>query len=183
MIKGFLYILLATLLFNSVETKAQRNLIVNGGFEDGLTSWGYGNAKISGFIRNSGENSLALVSFAKGKWEGADQKVKLPKNAKAILVTGFGKTDGVEPGDNSWNTAVVILEFINGEQKVGEGTVLMQKIGTEDWMPFKKAMKIPEHATGFRVIIALSEASGTFFVDDLSAKIIPQEDLDNDKPH
>lgn len=174
--------LLATLLIIVTEANAQKNLVVNGGFEDGLNNWASGNAKVSTFIRNSGENSLALVSFVKGKWEGIDQRVKLPKSTKAIVLAGFSKADGVEAGDNNWNTAVVLVEFTNGDQKIGEGTVLVQKTGSENWSPFKKALKVPEHATGFRLIVALSEASGTFFVDDLSAKAIPIEEMEKVNP-
>ncbi|KQM69299.1 hypothetical protein ASE74_04620 [Pedobacter sp. Leaf216] len=169
-------------LFSIWHVSAQKNLISNGGFEDGLNSWGAGNAKVSTVIRKSGEASLALVAYVKGKWEGIDQKVKLPKNSKAILVSGFYKMDDVEQGANAWNTAVIILEFTDGDKTLGEGIPLVEKTGTEGWSAFKKNLRVPDLATGFRIMIALSEASGTFFVDDLNVKSISVEDLEKETP-
>lgn len=178
--KKYIYSSLIILLFSINQASAQKNLISNGGFEDGLNSWGAGNAKVSTVIRKSGEASLALVSYVKGKWEGIDQKVKLPKNSKAIVVSGFYKMDEVEQGANTWNTAVIILEFTDGDKKLGEGIPLVEKIGTEDWSAFKKNLRVPDGATSFRIMIALSEASGTLFVDDLNAKVISIEDFEKE---
>ncbi|MFC4212333.1 hypothetical protein ACFOWA_14135 [Pedobacter lithocola] len=160
------------------QVYAQKNLIGNGGFENDLNSWESGNAKLTTVVRKSGGASLALVSYVKGKWEGIDQKVKLPKNTKAISISGFYKIDAVEQGANAWNTAVIILEFTNGDKKIGEGIPLVEKVGTEDWTNFIKKLKVPDESNGFRLMIALSETSGTFFVDDLMAKVISIEDFD-----
>ncbi|MCZ4224857.1 hypothetical protein [Pedobacter rhodius] len=55
---------------------------------------------------------------------------------------------------------------------MGDGIPLIEKTGTEDWTAFRKNLSVPDEATGFRLMIALSEASGTFFIDDLAAKVI-----------
>lgn len=178
--KKYSYFLFVIMLVTVYQARAQKNLISNGGFEDGLNSWGAGNAKVTNIIQKSGEASLALVSYIKGKWQGVDQIVKLPKNSKAVLVTGYYKIDEVEQGANAWNTAVIILEFTKGDQKIGDGIPLVGKTGTENWTSFSKSLKVPLDATGFRLMIALSEASGTFFVDDLSAKIISIEEFDKE---
>ena len=178
--KSYIYSSLIILLFSTYQAAAQKNLISNGGFEDGLNSWGAGNAKVTTVIQKSGEASLALVSYVKGKWEGIDQKVKLPKNSKAIVVSGFYKMDEVEQGANAWNTAVIILEFNKGDAKLGDGILIVEKTGTEDWINFKKNLRVPDEATGFRIMIALSEASGTFFVDDLTAKVISLDDFEKE---
>ncbi|MCZ4224858.1 hypothetical protein [Pedobacter rhodius] len=81
----------ALLALASLQANAQKNLIRNGGFENELESWNAGNAKVSTFVHKSGTASLAIVSYVKGKWEGIDQKVNLPKNTKAISITGFYK--------------------------------------------------------------------------------------------
>lgn len=169
--------LIIYLLFMAFNATAQKNLISNGSFENELSGWS-GNAKISNFIYHSGGASLALVSINKGKWEGVDQKIKLPKNAQAILVAGSCKADGIEAGSNSWNTAVIIVEFFSGDKKIGSGERLAQKTGTENWTAFKKALKVPSEATAFKVIIALSEATGTFFVDNLTAITISPDDIE-----
>lgn len=174
------YSLLILLLFSAYQANAQKNLITNGGFEDGLNGWTEGGTKVSTVIRKSGDASLAIVSYVQGKWQGTDQKVKIPKNAKAIAVSGFCKSDHVEQGNNSWNTALIILEFIDGDKKIGEGIPIVQKTGTEDWNAFRKNFKVPDGATSFRIMIALSEASGTFFVDDLTASTIPIEDFEKE---
>lgn len=161
--KKYFYSSFIILVFSAYQVSAQKNLISNGGFESGLSSWEAGNAKVTTVIQKSGEASLALVSYVKGKWEGVDQKVKLPKNSKAIVVSGFYKMDEVEQGANTWNTAVIILEFTNGDKKLREGIPIVEKTGTEDWIHFKKNLRVPDEATGFRIMIALSEASGTFF--------------------
>lgn len=178
--KKYIYPSLMILLFSTYQVSAQKNLISNGGFEDGLNSWGAGNARVTTIIQKSGEASLALVSYVKGKWEGIDQKVKLPKNSKAIVVAGYYKTDEVEQGANAWNTAVIILEFTNGDKRLGDGISLIEKTGTEDWTSFKKNLRVPDEATGFRLMIALSEASGTFFVDDLTVKAISIDDFEKE---
>jgi hypothetical protein len=169
--KKYIFYSVIILLLNTYSVAAQKNLLSNGGFEDGLNSWGAGNAKVTNMVRKSGEASLALVAYIKGKWEGIDQKVKLAKNSKAIVITGSYKLDEVEQGTNPWNTAVIILAFTAGDKIIGDGIPLVAKTGTADWQSFKKNLRVPDEATGFRLIIALSEASGTFFVDDLSAKV------------
>ncbi len=173
-------LILACCFVLSFNANAQKNLISNGGFEDGLNGWGAGNARIATFIHRSGDASVALVSYLKGKWEGIDQKVKLPKNTKAISFTGFTKTDAVEQGANPWNVAVIIVEFTSGDQKVGDGIPIVEKTGTNDWTAFKKNLKVPEGANGFRLMIALSEASGNFFADDLAAKVLSDEDFEKE---
>lgn len=164
----------------SLHVNAQRNLLRNGGFENELEGWSAGNAKVSTLFRKSGEASLALVSYVKGKWEGIDQKVDLPKNTKAICITGFYKTNDVETGANPWNVAVVILEFTKGGSKVSDGIPVLEKNGNNDWTAIRKNLKVPDDANGFRFMIALSEASGTFFMDDVSVKVITLEDFEKE---
>jgi hypothetical protein len=178
--KKYIFYSIIILLLNTCSVAAQKNLLSNGSFEDGLSNWEAGNAKVTNMVRKSGQVSLALVAYVRGKWEGIDQKVKLPKNSKAIVITGSYKLDEVEQGANAWNTAVIILEFTAGDKKLGDGIPLIEKTGTEDWTSFKKNLRVPDEATGFRLMIALNEASGTFFVDDLNAKVISIDDFEKE---
>jgi hypothetical protein len=162
----------------SFNVRAQKNLLYNGGFENELEGWNAGNAKVTPWMSKSGKAGLAIINFNKDKWEEIDQAVNLPKNTQAIKVSGWVKTDQVEQGKEPWNAALIIVEFTNGTKKIGEGLNVLQQSGSKDWTKVSKVFKVPADAKGVRIMVALGNASGTFFADELMINTLTLEDFE-----
>ena len=162
--------LLLLFFITSVQIIAQKNLISNGDFESELNSWKGNAAIITPWVVKNGKNSCSITAFNKTDWAGIDQTFYFSKKAIYLNINTWVKTDQIEQGKETWNTGLIIIEFIgNGNKKIGEGINICSLTGSQEWTNISKKIVIPDGAKSCRVMIALSYASGSLFVDDISA--------------
>ncbi|MFY7816487.1 MAG: hypothetical protein ACOVRK_15005, partial [Chryseobacterium taeanense] len=83
----------------------------------------------------------------------------------------FAKTKDLKPGKNDWNKGVMIVEFTkDGTAKTGDDQPVFFISDVKDWQKFSKTLAIPTGSKKYRIMLALSEATGTMYVDDIQAK-------------
>ena len=152
---------------------AQKNLIRNGGFELDADSWrGENVLNINPYTKRTGEKGGSIYEYTSPQWKGIDQEFNIPKNTPAIEVSAWVKADAIEKGKNNWNKAVIILEMNGKTENIAELE------GTTNWQLVKKIIPTENNRSG-RLMLALSECTGSFFFDDI--KITPISKVDYDK--
>jgi len=176
---GYFIIGLSLLSFGRVY--AQKNLVINGGFEDDeLTGWNNSSnvAKITPWDFKSGKGSFAIITTGTGDWIGIDQTIKVPKKAQMLEIGAWIKTNNVVKGKDSWDGAIFSVEFQDaGGKKIGDGVNITTLTGYQPWALLKQNVKIPPNAVSFRLLLAMGFASGTMLIDDVSAKVISADDV------
>lgn len=157
---------------NTATTTAQTTIkaFSNGNFEDNLKSWG-GTATISTSEKKEGSSSVVLNSTAP-EWKAIDQQADITEGNKTIEVSGWFKAKDIQQGKESWNKAMFIIEFTKEDNSKAVGDQLIGIIGdTTDWILLNKSFSIPKEAKKYRIMIALSECTGTLFADDIQVKL------------
>lgn len=163
--------LLAAILSVS-QIFAQKNLIRNGGFELNADSWrGENVLSINPYTKRTGEKGGSIYEYTSPQWKGIDQEFNIPKNTSAIEVSAWVKADAIEKGKNNWNKAVIVLEMSGKTQNIAELE------GTTNWQLVKKIIPTEKERSA-RLMIALSECTGSFFFDDIKITPINKEDYD-----
>ncbi|MEH3112884.1 hypothetical protein [Pedobacter terrae] len=158
---------------------AQKNLVLNAGFENELENWVDYSAKVTPYMYSAGKMSAALFSSDPSKWTGMHQIVSLPKNTQYILMSAKIKVDGVSTGKDAWNGALFLFETLNKQEtKIGEGINIATVRGDEDWKLYEKAYIIPPGITKIKLLFALGYVTGTMFVDEVSLKVITQSEFE-----
>lgn len=158
-------IICAIALASSLFTFGQKNLIKNGGFELNSEFWrGENILTINPYTKKNGANAGCISEFVSPQWKGIDQEFIIPKNTAAVEVSAWLKADGVEKGKNSWNKAVMVLEMAGKNQNIAELE------GTTQWQLVKKIIPV-DHSRSGRLMLALSECTGTFYFDEI--QVIP----------
>ena len=141
----------------------------NGNFENGLENW-RGNAETSTEEKIDGQKSLKLFS-QNPIWLGIDQIADIPEGSTSLDISASAKTKDLKTGKNDWNKGVMIVEFSKQDDtKTGEHQPIFFVADTHDWQKFSKLLSIPQDAKKYRIMIALSEATGTMYVDDIQIK-------------
>ncbi|SDG30423.1 hypothetical protein SAMN05421827_10565 [Pedobacter terrae] len=167
------------MLVASSTVFAQKNLVLNGGFENELESWVEYSAKVTPYLYSAGKMSAALFSSDSSKWTGMHQIVSLPKNTQYILMSAKIKADAVSTGKDSWNGALFLFETLNKQKtKIGEGINIASVTGNEDWKLYEKAYIIPPGITKIKLLFALGYVTGTMFIDEVSLKVITQAEFE-----
>ncbi|WP_343523957.1 carbohydrate binding domain-containing protein [Pedobacter sp.] len=167
------------ILAATTHALAQKNLVMNGGFENELEGWVDYSAKVTPYIYHSGKMSSAIFSADSSKWTGMHQVVSLPKNTQYILMSAKIKADAVSTGKNPWNGALFLFETLNKQEaKIGEGINIASVTGDADWKLYEKAYIIPPGITKIKLLFALGYVTGTMFVDDVSLKVITQSEFE-----
>ncbi|WP_298120985.1 carbohydrate binding domain-containing protein [Flavobacterium sp.] len=161
----------------SLNTLAQKNLVLNGGFEMELNNWRGDVAKISPFDKKAGKGSAIITQYTGAEWQAIDQIISIPKNTAAIEFSGWIKSDAVEKGKNDWNTGKFDIEFLNSGEKGIQNENVASVIGTTTWTFYKKTITIPVSASKFRIMLALGQTNGTILFDEIKAIPISQEEL------
>ncbi len=167
------------MLIASHAVFAQKNLVLNGGFENELENWVDYSAKVTPYVYSAGKMSAALFSSDPAKWTGMHQIVTLPKNTQYILMSAKIKADGVSTGKDAWNGALFLFEALNKqENKIGEGINIATVKGDENWKVYEKAYIIPPGITKIKLLFALGYVTGTMFVDEVNLKVITQSEFE-----
>ncbi len=146
------------------------NQLSNAGFEI-PGGWNYFGSQIDR-IAHSGRFGLKVVN-RKQEWNGADQEIVLPKDAKKVTVSGWIKVDSVVQGKESWEKARISIEFldISGNLVNGYPPVTGETVGSHDWKVFSKSYTIPATTKKVKVQCALGNATGTAYFDDIQLTI------------
>jgi antitoxin component YwqK of YwqJK toxin-antitoxin module len=151
--------------------QAQKNLITNGDFEDGLNGWNANGPIITSFVVKNGHASGAIITYNKDNWVGMDQSVDIHRKDSIFEFSVWVKTQNVEQGKDPWNAAQMNIQFINaGDKNVGESVSLFNLTGNNEWQLYEKIVKVPRGAAKIKVMLAMSFASGSLFIDDVVCK-------------
>lgn len=157
---------------------AQKNLVSNGNFEDGLAEWNGNSAKITPWDHVQGKNSCALIVYNTTNWTGIDQVVRIPKNAQGLSISAWIKTINVIKGNDEWMGAIYSIEFLDkADKKIVDGVNIARLTGDHEWEQVSKAVKIPERAVSFKIMLAMGYASGTMLIDDVQATVLNAEEV------
>ncbi|WP_445455156.1 carbohydrate binding domain-containing protein [Flavobacterium sp. HNIBRBA15423] len=162
-----------------LNVTAQKNLVLNGGFESDLNYWnGSEIAKISIYEKKSGKASCIISQFVGAQWKSINQVISIPKKTVAIEFSGWIKTDAIEKGKNDWNTGKFDIEFLKYESKSIKNETIASFLGSSNWTFYKKIIQVPESATKFKIMLALGETNGTLLFDDLKAVALTKEEFE-----
>jgi len=167
-------LILLSLVFG-LSAVAQKNLVENAGFEDDLSNWtNNGNGiKTTPWNVKAGKNSCLISAITTDQWIGIDQTISIPKKAQVIEVSAWLKAFNVVKGKDDWSSAVFIVEFLNSQDKhIGENTTVAHIIGDQEWERSDATIKVPDGAASFKIMFALSNASGVLQVDDVVARVL-----------
>ncbi|BAU55491.1 hypothetical protein MgSA37_03680 [Mucilaginibacter gotjawali] len=149
---------------------AQKNMVLNGGFEDEFFGWNNNGAMQTPYNLKSGKYSCAIVTHNTGNWVGIDQIVEIPKKVQNIMFSAWIATTNVVKGKDDWDGAIFTVVFLDSQDKeMKDGVNIAQITGTNDWTFYKKTIKMPDKAYSFKILVAMGNASGTMLVDDVSA--------------
>ena len=100
-----------------------------------------------------------------------DQIADIPADAKTMDVSASVKTKDIKAGKNDWNKGVMIVEFTtDGTNKTSQDQAIFFVDDAKDWQQFTKTLEIPANSRKYRIMLALSEATGTMYVDDVQVK-------------
>lgn len=163
-------LLISFAVLNIAPLFAQKNLIKNGGFELEADSWrGENVLTINPYLKRSGDKGGNIYEYTSPSWKGIDQEFTIPKNTAALEISAWVKTDAVEKGKNNWNKAVIVLEIGGKTQNIADLE------GTTPWQLVKKIIPTENNRSG-RLMLALSECTGSFLFDDIKVTPISKDD-------
>jgi hypothetical protein len=165
------------LLVLSINSFAQKNLVLNGGFEMELNNWRGDAAQLSTFDKKTGKASAIIAQYTGAEWKAIDQIIGIPKNTAAIELSGWIKSDAIEKGKNDWNTGKFDIEFLNAGEKGIQNESVASVLGTTFWTFYKKTIIVPTSASKLRIMLALGQTNGTILFDEIKAIPISQDEL------
>lgn len=144
----------------------------NGNFEDSTKGW----RGIVNLVNTAKEGASAVaISSQQPTWTGIDQVASIPTGSKKIQVSGWLKADKINKGKESWNNGVFILELTKDVQtKATEDQLIGSVTGSADWTFFNKTFDLPQDAEKFRLMLALSDCTGTLLADDIKVTFLNQ---------
>lgn len=158
---------LTSLTFGSTEES--QNALKNGGFEEGIKGWINWGGQVNGQLQYKGLQGAGVYS-AEAEWKGMNQIVKIPKNARTFKVEGYMKTDEVVAGKESWEKALISVEFLDETDSAlnsyPPNTAEIE--GTTGWTKYSRNYSINFLATSVNVILALGNATGSAQFDNIS---------------
>jgi acetone carboxylase gamma subunit len=142
---------------------------LNGNFEENLSSWN-GSGVIATTDKKEG-NAAAELTSDTAEWKAIDQVSDISKGDKTLDISGWLKAKNIKQGKDSWNNGMFIIEFKkDNDQKAAEDQVIGMITGNTDWTLFQKSFAIPEGALKYRIMIALSNCTGTLLADNIEVK-------------
>lgn len=164
-------LIIFTILFFLI-TRINANSIKNGDFTDDINFWDSWGAQYS--------DGRLLIKNNDHKWSGANQYIYIPENTVYIEVSGKAKTENVIRGEMTLETAQLTIEYFDKAGKhldpYPDKTISLS--GSNDWKRYYKQYGIPEGVDKVNLIMALGNAKGTVWFDDISLIF-----MDKDKNH
>jgi hypothetical protein len=159
---------------------SQKNLVINGGFDQNTDNWWADNLNQNAVIKKVGTGSCMIVQYVGKEWKGGDQKINIPKGTYAIAFSAYVKGDAIQGGE-SYGAGIVNAEFLNGADKQIVSENIAQVKGTVDWKFYSKMVLVPEGAKRVKLLIALQSTPGTVFFDDIKAVTVTEEEYNKIK--
>ncbi len=159
----------------AVSSESQKNdsslkIFSNGNFENNLSSWN-GSGLISTTDKKEG-NAASEITSKTAEWKAIDQIADINPNDKTIEISGWLKAKDIQQGKEIWNNGMLIIEFKkDNNQKASEDQVIATATGTTDWISFQKSFAIPQGSLQYRIMIALSNCTGTLLTDNIEVKL------------
>ncbi len=90
-------------------------------------------------------------------------------------MSGWLKADKINKGKETWNNGVFILELTkDGQTKATDDKLIGSVTASEDWTFFDKTFDLPQDAEKFRLMLALSNCTGTLLADDIKVTFLNQ---------
>jgi len=155
----------------AMALNALPKVIENTNFENELKGWN-GSAAVSTSEKKEG-NAAASISSTINQWTAIDQSADVPEDAKSIEISGWLKAIDIKQGIDPWNNGMFILELTrDGKSKTIDDQLIGTVTSTTDWTFFKKIISIPSGTKNYRIMLALSNCTGTLLADDLQVNII-----------
>lgn len=174
-----LYILALCLILGINLANAQKNLVINGGFEDDLDGWNGIGAKTSPWDFKSGKYSGVIITTDADNWTGIDQTVSIPKKVQALEFDAWIKAENIVRGKDPWNGAIFTVQFFDKHgKKLGNDVNIITIAGDDPWTLHTKKIKLPDGADSFKILLAMGYAKGAMLIDDVSATAINVDDVD-----
>ncbi|SFU47345.1 Carbohydrate binding domain-containing protein [Pustulibacterium marinum] len=150
------------------STISNMNSFSNGSFEEGFTNWS-GNTQIITTDDVKDGTKAAAISSKTATWTAIDQQATIPTNAKEIIVSGYLKSIEIMQGKENWNNGMFILELTTASnEKAREDQLIGSLTGSSNWTYFEKTFPIPTNASQYRIMIALSNCTGTLMADGIT---------------
>ncbi|WP_156213645.1 hypothetical protein, partial [Lentzea aerocolonigenes] len=146
------------------DTPVAHELLRNGGFESGITSWTLSN----GAKRDSG--ALVVTSATGTAWEGATSAPFAVdvRRIGSVKVSGRVLLDNVVQGATADNAAKISIAFVDAAGKrTWKGINLT---GTQDWTGRDDVHTVPAGTVSAFLSVALDRAKGTVKFDDLHVR-------------
>lgn len=171
-------VIIVCLFFVSLSALPQKNIVLNGSFDNNTDFWRGESAALSPYIRKNGSNSGMIVQYTGAAWKGIDQIITIPKNVAAIEFSVWIKADAIEVQTDPYSTGLMNVELMTPGEKNIRYESVATVTGTTDWMLYKKIVRLPEDAKKIRIMIALGKTNGTLFFDDVQAIALTLEQYD-----
>ena len=172
-----IFLLCITIAF-STTAFAQKNLVKNSGFENDLSDW-VGDAGLPDpYEVKAGKKSCIISQYGSLEWKGIYQEISLPKDAYALQLSTWMKTDAVENGKDAYNAAIMTIEFLNS----GGGNISYENVaqvkGTSPWTQYNKMVVIPQKAKKIKVLLAMAQVNGSMVFDEVKVMPVTQADYE-----
>jgi len=154
-----------------VQKKSQPKELINGDFQNGLNSWN-GHGKVISDLETSG-NFYAAISSTTNEWVAIEQSADIPEGAKIIEIKGWLKAENIIQGTEPWNSGSFIVQFTkDGTTKTADDQTIGSVTGNTEWKFFRKIFAVPNETRNYRVMLAMSNCTGTLLADKIQIKII-----------
>jgi len=162
-------LVLSLFIFAFLSGKGQ-NLVLNPGFENGVTGWSlYTNGpsfvttQVDNTVSHTGNNSMRIkVNHDTAAQTGVVFQPFVLKKGGHYLFDCFIKTDSVVNG----GADQYLILYLNGQRLYGEsGTILT---GTNNWQEVNFRFYMPQGSDTIQLMVALGATNGTAWFDDVS---------------
>jgi hypothetical protein len=163
----------------NLRERLQRNLLRNGGFEEGLSFWStehHWYARGEGLSQWEVDETIVKVGKRSAKVIGKNNRgiaiQDLRPPSPTCLVSGWLRCENLK------GYARIFVEFIDAEGKWLAGVVVGEVTGTTDWTFVSKEVTMPPEAAVFRVDLLTTDPNdGVAWFDEISVvPVLPPSD-------
>ncbi len=159
-------------------------LPINGGFEADSSEWILGKAVVTENSHRGGKRCLMITNDT-AHWSYGDQFIRISNGTKEITISGWIKTSDVVRGQESWETALLNFEFVDSLLTHIDPypEAAAEIVGTTEWSFYSKTTAAIERAYAIKFHIALGNAIGTAWFDDLKVLFLDAAGVELESTH